>query len=240
MTKRFSDCAGATRRCVVTCRPCPTWCHLMTPATFEDVKGITHEPIFRDTVGAWSGVVIAEAMLLAEKSYVDLRFSACLATATYAIGRSTALWRKVLVDDAIGRLDSANRLCRGRSVSQRTESRMARVRSSLRPIWACLAALTRFLERGPSLQLRQVWDRLVGRQSCPPLITQQAAVLPRAGRPRDRMPRRWHAISCSIPRRAWRRGPAPEPAPVCGGRPARCTALTLRSGDTAGCGECAR
>ena len=123
--------------------PLSTWCHLMTPATFEGVKGITHEPEFGDTVGAWSGVVVAEAMLLAGKSYVDLRFSACLATATYAIARSTALWENVMFDDAIERLDCANRLCRGRNVSQRNESRMARVRSSLRPIWACLAALTR-------------------------------------------------------------------------------------------------
>ncbi|MYH28343.1 MAG: hypothetical protein F4137_05695 [Acidobacteria bacterium] len=126
--------------------PLSTWCHLMTPATFEDVKGITHEPRFRDTVGAWSGVVIAEAMLLAGKSYGDLRFSACLATATYAIARSTALWENVLFDDAIERLECANRLCRGRNVSQRNESRVARVRSSLRPIWACLAALTRDTE----------------------------------------------------------------------------------------------
>ncbi len=123
--------------------PLSAWCHLLTPATSVDVDGITHEPRYRDTEGAWSGVVVAEAMLLAQKPVVDLRFSACLATATYAIARTVALWKDMASDDVVERLDSANRLCRGRSVSQRNEARISKIRSSLRPIWACLVALTK-------------------------------------------------------------------------------------------------
>lgn len=123
--------------------PLSAWCHLLSPGKFENVKGMAHEARFGLTVSAWSGVVVAEAMLLARKSCADLRVSACFATATYAIARSTGLWEDALIDNVLERFDVANRLCRGRAVGQRTESRVVKVRSSLRPVWACLAAVTR-------------------------------------------------------------------------------------------------
>ena len=122
--------------------PLTAWCHLLTSSTLRKLDGITHAPSFRGTEASWSGLVVAETMLLAERPLANIRISACLASATYAIARTKALWRDLPLNTIVDRFDSANTLCRGRDASQKNQSRTSQVRSSLVPVWTCLSALT--------------------------------------------------------------------------------------------------
>ena len=121
--------------------PLTAWCHLLVPETLRCLDGVAHEPRLGGTDAAWSGLAIAEAMLLTGMPTAKVRVSACLASATYAIGRTKALWRDLPLDVVFERFESANKLCRSRASSQRIQSRTLQVRSSLRPMWSCLSAL---------------------------------------------------------------------------------------------------
>src|SRR5258708_24332160 len=81
-------------------------------------------------------------MLLAEKPLASLRIPACLATQSFAIARSKALWKNIPLEDINRRFDSANRLCRSDSAFQRGESRTGKVRLALQAIWTCLAGVS--------------------------------------------------------------------------------------------------
>ena len=122
--------------------PLTAWCHLLTPDLLHGLDGIVHEPSFRGTEAAWSGLVVAESVLLTRKPLANIRISACMASATYAVGRVKALWRHLAVDAILERFDVAKRLCRGGNGSHRNEARTTRVRSSFVPMWNCLSALT--------------------------------------------------------------------------------------------------
>lgn len=122
--------------------PLTAWCHLLTPNLLGDLGDVAHAPRFQETEAAWSGLVVAEAMLLARKPVADIRIGACLASASYAVGRAKALWRDLLVDGIVERFETANRLFRGRDASAQGRTRTCRVRSAFEPIWSCLSALT--------------------------------------------------------------------------------------------------
>ena len=122
--------------------PLTAWCHLLSPAFHKNLDGVIHEPKFGDTVAAWSGLAVAETLLLSGRPLVSIRISACLASATYAIGRTKALWSNLTFDAIVDRFDLANALCRGRGAASRNQARVSHVRSSFAPIWRCLAALS--------------------------------------------------------------------------------------------------
>lgn len=141
--------------------PLTAWCHLLTPKTLVELEGVVHEPRLRGTDAAWSGLAVAEAMLLAGMPTANIRVSACLASATYAIGRTKALWKNVSLETAVERFESANKLCRGHTSTQRGQSRGLQVRTSLRPIWSCLSALVDDSPAGKADDLRPLVDALV-------------------------------------------------------------------------------
>ena len=122
--------------------PLTAWCHLLDSGFHRDLDGVVHEPAFAGTVAAWSGLVVAETLLLSGGPLASIRISGCLASATYAIGRTKALWGKLTVDTILNRFESANTLCRGRVAASRLQSRVSQVRSSFVPMWRCLAALS--------------------------------------------------------------------------------------------------
>ena len=122
--------------------PLTAWCHLLTPNLLGDIGDVAHAPRFQETEAAWSGLVVAEAMLLARKPVAEIRIGACLASATYAVGRAKGLWRDLLVGSIVERFETANRLFRGRGASTQGRTRTCRVRSAFEPIWSCLSALT--------------------------------------------------------------------------------------------------
>ena len=122
--------------------PLTAWCHLLTPNTLRSLDGIAREPSFRGTEAAWSGLVVAEAMLLAGRPLANIRISACLASATYAIGRTRALWKDLSLETIVERFDVANKLCRTGNAIPNNRSRISQVRSSFVPMWTCLSTLT--------------------------------------------------------------------------------------------------
>jgi len=120
--------------------PLSTWCYVITPKFFPGITFCKANLIGLEA--AWTGLVIAEAALLAEKPIGSLRISACLATQTFAVARAKALWNSLSTEEIIQRFDSANRLCRNESAAQREGSRAAKLRTALQPIWNVLSNMS--------------------------------------------------------------------------------------------------
>ena len=121
--------------------PLTAWCHLLSSEFYKDFDGPIRKPKFRSTVAAWCGLVVAETLLLTGRPLASIRISACLASATYAIARTKALWESSSIEAIQERFDSANKLCRGKGAAARHQDRAFKVRSSFVPIWRCLNSL---------------------------------------------------------------------------------------------------
>ena len=122
--------------------PLTAWCHLLSPAFHRNMDGVIHEPKFASTVAAWSGLIVAETLLLSGRPLKSVRISACLASATYAVSRTLALWHNLTLESIVERFDSANTLCRGTGAASRDQARLSQVRSAFVPMWRCLGALS--------------------------------------------------------------------------------------------------
>jgi hypothetical protein len=118
--------------------PLTSWCHLLTPKFFDPLDTIMRRPDLRGMEAAWIGLIVAEAMLSAEKPLSSVRISACLATQSFVIARSNSLWHGVSTEEALKRLDFGNQICRYETASERREGRNFKLRSSLQSIWLTL------------------------------------------------------------------------------------------------------
>jgi hypothetical protein len=105
---------------------------LLTPERFEVIDSLVRDANLGGYQAAWAGLVIAEALLLAERSIAKLRIASCLATQTYAIARSRALWPRTPIAEVINRFDIAQRLLRT------GDRRDIRLRAVFEPIWGSL------------------------------------------------------------------------------------------------------
>lgn len=120
--------------------PLTAWCHVLSPELFESVQPtLTKFPDLGGLEAAWTGLVIAESVLLTGKPVSDVGLSVCLATQTYAVARAQSLWGRLSVDDVLARYDSARKLCRS-DVVGKAEPAVHRVREAFRPIWETLFA----------------------------------------------------------------------------------------------------
>ena len=126
--------------------PLTAWCHLLSTAFQGDWDGIMREPKFRGTAAAWCGLAVAETLLITGRPLANIRISACLASATYAVARTKALWEYLTIEAILERFDSANKLCRGKGAEARHRGRVSVVRSSFVPMWKCLASLNGIVE----------------------------------------------------------------------------------------------
>jgi hypothetical protein len=114
--------------------PLTVWCHLLTPERFEVLDDLSRDADLGGYEAAWIGLVIAEALLLAERSVSNLKIAACLSTQTFGVARSLALWgSRVSRAEILERFDSAHRLFRS------GEPAGVRLRPSLQLIWDSLA-----------------------------------------------------------------------------------------------------
>jgi hypothetical protein len=113
--------------------PLSAWCHLITPQGSGTLDGLIREVNFSGFEAAWIGLAVAEAILLAERSVGNIKVAACLATQTYAVARTLALWDRISIDEVIDRYDTIQKLVRT------TESNVARLRAALGPIWSALS-----------------------------------------------------------------------------------------------------
>ncbi|MYE24260.1 MAG: hypothetical protein F4Y01_09990 [Gammaproteobacteria bacterium] len=121
--------------------PLTTWCHLLTPSFVKHFDGVTRRPRFHGTEAAWSGLVVAEAHLLSGRPIERVPLSACLASASFAIGRTSGLWPRTSVDRTLAQFQAANRVG-GRSDAQAGQrASLSAIRSALVPMWKCLSSI---------------------------------------------------------------------------------------------------
>ena len=142
--------------------PLTAWCHLLTPRFLDTLDSMTRTPDLGGLEAAWTGLTVAEAVLLAERPLASLRISACLATHSFAIARANALWSHLVVEDITRRFDGANRLLKSDSVTQRVEGRASKVRASLQPIWEALIAISKGRSAYRSSEIEPIVSALQG------------------------------------------------------------------------------
>lgn len=118
--------------------PLTAWCHLMSPAYLDSLDSLARIPTLEGLDAAWIGLIVAESLLLVDKPVSNVRISACLATQTFAIARTIALWNDISTTDVIKQFDLANRLCRSEGTAQKSKASAERLRTSFEPIWATL------------------------------------------------------------------------------------------------------
>jgi hypothetical protein len=122
--------------------PLSAWCHIVTPEQFERVHSADIEPDLQGFEACWTGLAIAEAAILAGRPLASLKVTACLATQSYAIGRTFALWGARSVSSVLDVFDNAQKGLRQR------DSALQGIRESFTPIWSVLSGVLG--ARGPS------------------------------------------------------------------------------------------
>lgn len=126
--------------------PLTTWCHLFSSKRFESIDELSREANLGGLEAAWTGLAVAEAMLLSEMPVSRLKIAACLATQSFAIARTKALWDNS-IKEILERYDSAHQMFRAK------ESRTIKLRTALDPVWASLSAASDYESKNHSLQL---------------------------------------------------------------------------------------
>jgi len=122
--------------------PLTSWCHLLTPRFFDPLESLVRIPEAGGLEAAWTGVTVAESVLLAERPLAGIKISACLATHGFAIARANALWGHLTLDDITVRFDHAKRLLKNETLNVPSDKRTAKIRTSLQPIWQTLSAMS--------------------------------------------------------------------------------------------------
>ena len=100
------------------------------------MSGYRREPSLSGLEASWSGLAIAEAILLGGRSAESLKVAGCFATATFAIARASALWPQFTIGNILARYEECNRLIRGSAVPNSVVQR-------LEPIWHSLIEVSR-------------------------------------------------------------------------------------------------
>ena len=121
--------------------PLSSWAHLITEELFGQISSLSIEPNGEDFVAAWAGLVVAEAMLTSERHFSAINLSTCLATSTFAVARTHALWPDISESISLRRLDVAKSLCGGALLPERHALKQAQVRDAFQPIWSALINL---------------------------------------------------------------------------------------------------
>ena len=114
--------------------PLSAWCHILSPRRFEIFQSVE---ILADLSGyeaAWTGLIIAEALLLTGRPIAQEKIAACFATQSFAVARTKSLWGSYATKEALEGYDTAQHLFG-------TGHRTLRVRSALMPIWGVLSSL---------------------------------------------------------------------------------------------------
>jgi hypothetical protein len=142
--------------------PLTAWCHLLTPRFFDPLDSLVRIPDLGGLQAAWTGLIVAEAVLLADMPLARIKISACLATHSFAIARAIALWSHIAIDDVTKRFDNANRLLKNENLTQRVEGRASKIRASLQPIWETLIAVSQGRSSNRASELEPIISALQG------------------------------------------------------------------------------
>lgn len=130
--------------------PLTAWTHVLTSDQFKDIRELTRQPDLGGLDAAWVGLTIAEALLLSDRSLVQLKLAGCLATSSFAVARSRALWPNENIGSVLERYDQSHKLIRS------TEAPALKLRSALKEIWEVLSDLSMPLPRSSRPELRNI------------------------------------------------------------------------------------
>lgn len=107
--------------------PITSWCHVLPVSEMGRLGASGSREA--DLVGfeaAWTGAIIAEAMILSQRSFEDINLASCFATESYAIGRTAALYgAKAALSEPLDQLEMV------RARSQRSGDNKARLRARI-------------------------------------------------------------------------------------------------------------
>lgn len=93
--------------------PLTSWSHILNRRLFEHMEDTKRLPSLSNLDASWSGLVVAEAVLLAGRSPDKLKIASCFATATFAVARAVALWPSLSANEIRDKYHECNRLIRG-------------------------------------------------------------------------------------------------------------------------------
>lgn len=116
--------------------PLSTWCHIVTPDLFNRMQESWLEANLGGYEAAWAGLAVAEASILAGRPVSHLKLVACLATQSFAVARTAALWGDVPPSEILSRYDDLQRAVRTNG------TQVTRVRKALEPIWSILNSVS--------------------------------------------------------------------------------------------------
>lgn len=116
--------------------PLSAWCHIISPSRIESIDMLTRDAELSGYETAWTGLIVAEALLLANLPISKVKLAACLATQSFSVARSKALWSPIGNNDVIERYEKAQLLFRA------GEPRANRLRVALEPIWSILSTVS--------------------------------------------------------------------------------------------------
>lgn len=100
------------------------------------------EPDLKGMEAPWTGLIVAEAALSSDRPISSIRIVECLATQSFAVARSAAIWPRMPIGEALDRLDAARLVCRGNNGANKADARWASIREALFPIWTTLLAIS--------------------------------------------------------------------------------------------------
>jgi len=134
--------------------PLSAWTHLLGWDQFELLDTDSRWPDLAGFEASWVGLAIAEALMLSERPLPHLKVAACLATPTYAIARSRAMWPSDSVSAALSRYDQCHRLVRTGEPVQ------TKLRGNLMEIWEVLTSVSIPVPRTMSHESREIVQSL--------------------------------------------------------------------------------
>lgn len=115
--------------------PISAWCHICSPERFERIHEGNVESDLGGFDACWAGLVIAEAAILAARPVSSLKIASCMATQSYAIGRTFALYGSQSLSGVFEAFDSLQ------SSMRQADNGRKLVREALLPIWTVLSGL---------------------------------------------------------------------------------------------------
>ena len=135
--------------------PLSVWCHILDWDHFEQLESVTREPDLSGFEASWIGLTVAEALILSDRSLSSLKFAACLATQSYALGRSVALWPREKLEDVLTKYDQCQKSLRP------TDGTASHLRSAFIDIWRTLVAVSSPMAREAPTEIRKLVTALI-------------------------------------------------------------------------------
>jgi len=135
--------------------PLSAWTHVLDWSQFEQLHDDERPAQLEGFEASWTGLCVAEALMLSDRPLSQMRIAACLATPSFAIARSHALWQGDPIEAVLSRYDQCQRLLRT------SDGSANRLREAFLPVWRALINASAPQSRGVGKELRTVSEALI-------------------------------------------------------------------------------